>query len=178
MDSKQSLKECLSNVCSGFHPQYHKIDKTLGDTGKGRINICHLILEFVDRSLIKLKVTWEKESNAVRLKDLMRKTAWWWQPWDAVLRRPGCMPVVTTLTTRDQTQILTSHCEEVNGAFFWWSTSRPLAAGPLTFGEVLRMPWIWKDVPHPSGLRSTGTIRVPSLQAVRNKTVSRHFRVP
>lgn len=57
----------------GFHPQYHKIDKTLGDTGKGRISICRLILEFVDRSLIKLKIIWGKESNAVRLKGLMRK---------------------------------------------------------------------------------------------------------
>lgn len=122
----------------GFHPQYQKP----GDTGKGRINICHLILEFVDRSLIKLKVIWEKESNAVRLKGLMRKTVWWWQPWEAVLRRPGCMPVAITLTTGDQTQILLSHCEEVNSAFFWWSTSRPLAAGPLTFGQALRMPCI------------------------------------
>ena len=65
---------CLTCVSPGFHPQYHKIGKTLGDTGKGRISICRFILECVDRSLIKLKDIWEKESNSVRLKGRMRKT--------------------------------------------------------------------------------------------------------
>lgn len=127
-------KECkaLCSIPLTTIPQTHK---TLGDLGKGCIDIGYIVLGFMNRNfLIKGQM-----GKRVRCRKSKKSPGWWGQPWKAILRRPGCtrISIAQHWPCRAYSPDSDSLCltvEMLIMPFSDESTARFLTTVPLTFG--------------------------------------------